>query len=118
MNVTLDKIDNVNATLTISFTEDDYQNDVKKELNEIGRTRPIKGFRLGHVPFGMLKKFYGDQVMANVIDKKLSKALTDYIVSNKIDILGEPMVSNDTKVDLKKDKEFSSLISAWLQNLN
>ena len=107
MNVTLDKIDNVNATLTISFTEDDYQNDVKKELNEIGRTRPIKGFRLGHVPFGMLKKFYGDQVMANVIDKKLSKALTDYIVSNKIDILGEPMVSNDTKVDLKKDKEFS-----------
>ncbi len=106
MNVTLDKIDNVNATLTISFKEEDYQNDVKKELNEIGRTRPIKGFRPGHVPFGILKKFYGEQVLADVIDKKLSKELSNYIVENKIDVLGEPMVNKDVKVDLKKDKDF------------
>ena len=30
MNVNFEKIDQVNATLTISFVEEDYKNDVKK----------------------------------------------------------------------------------------
>ncbi len=106
MNVTLNKIDNVNATLTISFKEEDYQSDVKKRLREIGEKRPIKGFRPGHVPVGMLQKLFGTEVLTDVIDRKVSKELTDYIVNNKIDVLGEPMLSKDTKVDFNKDKDF------------
>lgn len=107
MNVTLDKTDSVNGILTISFQEEDYQNDVKKELNEIGRKRPLKGFRPGHVPAGLLKKMFGMEVLTNVVDRKVSRALSDYIVSNKIDVLGEPMLSKDTKVDFNKDKDFT-----------
>ena len=107
MNVTLDKIDNVNGILTISFQEEDYQNDVKKGLAEIGQKRPLKGFRPGHVPAGLLKKMFGTEVLANVVDRKVSRAMSDYIVSNKVDVLGEPMLSKDTKVDFNKDKDFT-----------
>lgn len=107
MNVNFEKIDNVNANLTISFVEEDYKSDVKKGLAEMGMRRPIKGFRPGHVPAGLLQKFYGTQVLSEVIDRKVSRALTEYIVDNKVDLLGEPMIDPETKVDLNTEKEFS-----------
>lgn len=106
MNVTFDKKDNVNAVLTVSLTPEDYLEDEKKELLKISRKYPMKGFRPGHVPMSMLKKQYGNEVRSQVVDRKVGRALTDYIVNEKIDILGEPMVSLDTRVDLNQDTNY------------
>ncbi len=106
MNVNFEKIGNVNATLTVSFVEDDYKDEVKKQLNELGRKRPIKGFRPGHVPAAMLQKIYGNQVLTQVIDQMVSRELSKYIVDNKINVLGEPMLNKDTRVDLNAEKDF------------
>lgn len=107
MNVNFEKIDQVNATLTISFVEEDYKNDVKKQLAELGQRRPLKGFRPGHVPASLLERNFGPQVRSKVIDRKVSHALTEYIVNNHVPVLGEPMLDKDTKVDLNTEKEFS-----------
>lgn len=107
MNVTLEKTDNVNAVIAVSIEEKDYQDDVKKQLNELGRKRPLKGFRPGHVPAPLLRKMYGPTVTADVVDRLLSKQLTNYIVENKLNILGEPMVTEDTNVDLNTEKNFT-----------
>lgn len=107
MNVNFEKIDQVNATLTISFVEEDYKNDVKKQLAELGQRRPLKGFRPGHVPASLLERNFGPQVRSEVIDRKVSHALTEYIVNNHVPVLGEPMLDKDTKVDLNTEKEFS-----------
>ena len=107
MNVNFEKINQVNATLTISFVEEDYKNDVKKQLAELGQRRPLKGFRPGHVPASLLQKHFGTQVLSDVIDRKVSRALTEYIVDNHVPVLGEPMLDKDTKVDLNTEKEFS-----------
>lgn len=106
MNVTLDKNGNVSGVLTISLVEEDYQDEVKKQLSILGRRRPIKGFRPGHVPASLLKKHYGGQVTAEVVDEIVSRELTNYIRENNIDLLGEPMLSKDTKVDLVNEKNF------------
>ncbi len=105
MNVTLNKVDNVNGNITVSLQPADYQGEVKKQINELGRTRAIKGFRPGHVPPALLKKLFGSQAMVNVVDRMASKALYDYIVENKLRILGEPMLNKDTKVDLTQETE-------------
>ena len=106
MNVTLDKTGNVSGVLTVSLVEEDYQAEVKKQLSELGRRRPIKGFRPGHVPAALLKKYYGGQVTAEVVDQIVSRELSNYIRENNIDLLGEPMLSKDTKVDLVAEKNF------------
>ncbi len=106
MNVRLDKNGNVSGVLTISLVEEDYQDEVKKQLSLLGRRRPIKGFRPGHVPASLLKKHYGGQVTAEVVDEIVSRELTNYIRENNIDLLGEPMLSKDTKVDLVNEKNF------------
>lgn len=107
MNVTFDKQGNVYGILSIAIKEDDYQAEVKKELNNVGRKYPIKGFRPGHAPASLLKKMYGEEVLAQVVERQMGRALNNYIVENKLDILGEPMVTEDTKVDFKNDKEFN-----------
>lgn len=115
MNVNYEKIDNVNAKIAIAFVEDDYKDEVKKQLNELGRTRPIKGFRPGHVPFGMLKKFYGNQVTAQVVDRMVSRELNKYITDNKIALLGEPLLDKDTRVDIEHEKDFEFKFDLGLQ---
>ncbi len=107
MNVTLDKTDNVSGVLTISLVEEDYQAEVKKQLAALGRRRPIKGFRPGHVPASLLMKHYGGQVTAEVVDDIVSRELYNYIHNNNLDLLGEPMLSKDTKVDMMYEKDFA-----------
>ena len=107
MNVTLDKTGNVTGVLTISLVEEDYQGEVKKKLSQLNRTRPLKGFRPGHVPAGLLKKQYGGAVTADVVDEIVSRELTKYIRENNLDLLGEPMLTEDTKVDMVNEKDFS-----------
>ena len=107
MNVTFEKKENVYGYLTITINEEDYKNDVKKELANIGLKHPLKGFRPGHVPAGLLQKMYGAEVKANIVDRKVSRELSKYIVDNKIDVLGEPMLAEETKVDFTKDTEFT-----------
>ena len=106
MNVNFEKIDNVNASLVVSFVEDDYKAEVTKQLKEIGR-RPRKGFSRGNVPMSLLQRQFGAQVLADVVDRQLSRAVANYIYENKIPVLGEPMLNVDTKVDLNTEKEFS-----------
>ena len=62
MNVTINKIDAVNATITVSLEEKDYQDKVKKALRDINMTRPEPGFRPGKVPAGLIQKKYGKAV--------------------------------------------------------
>lgn len=106
MNVNFEKIGNVNAKITVSIVEEDYKSEVKKGLAEVGMKRPIKGFRPGHVPAGLLQKLFGEQVLSEVLDRKVGRAFTNYIVENKIDLLGEPMPCNEGPIDLKAQKEF------------
>ena len=105
MNVNFEKIDQVNGVLTVAFVEDDYKNEVKKQLNKLGQ-RPIKGFRPGHVPAALLQRMYGAQVKAEVVDHMLNRTVSDYIINNHIAILGEPMIANDSAIDIDKDKDF------------
>lgn len=107
MNVTLNKIDNVNGVITIEIAKEDYQDDVKKQLNEYGRRRPLKGFRPGHVPASLLKKYFGGEALSYVVDRKVSRALSQYIVDNKLNLLGEPVLDKETNVDLTKEDDFT-----------
>lgn len=114
MNVTLNKIDNVNGNITVSIEPADYQGEVKKQINELGRTRAIKGFRPGHVPAGMLKRLFGPQAKTQVVDRMVSNALYRYIIDNKVQILGEPLLNENTKVDLSQDAEHTFIFDIGL----
>ncbi len=107
MNVSFEQIDAVNGLLTVEIKREDFANDVNKEVAAMGVRRPLKGFRPGKAPKSLLMKFYGPSVTADVIDRKVGRAVYDYIRENKLQVLGEPLPNEDTKVDIMKDEEMT-----------
>ena len=62
MNVSIEKIDNVNGKITVSIEENDYKDKVTSELKRIGKTHTLPGFRKGHVTIDQLRRRFGKQV--------------------------------------------------------
>ena len=107
MNVNFEQIDAVNGLLTVEIKRDDFAADVNKEVAAMGVRHPLKGFRPGKAPKSLLMKFYGPSVTADIVDRKVSNAIYEYIRENKLQILGEPLPNEETKVDLMKDEEMT-----------
>lgn len=61
---------------------------------------------LGKVPAGLLKKMFGKQVLADVINRETVDALFKYIEDEKLSILGEPLAEDNQEVDFDK-KDFT-----------
>ena len=97
----------MNGLLTVDLKREDFANDVNKEVAAMGVRHPIKGFRPGKAPKSLLMKFYGPSVTADVVDRMVGKAMYDYMRENNLNILGEPLPNEETKVDLMKDEEMS-----------
>jgi trigger factor len=91
----------------VLIEQNDYQEKVDKELRKIGREHPLAGFRAGHVPFGLLKKLYGKDVLAQELNGQFSDALSKYIYDNKLNVLGEPLSADEKPLDLASDKDFT-----------
>ena len=79
------------ATIQIDIEKADYAEDVKKELKNYQHKAVLPGFRQGKVPFGMIEKMYGSSVSFDQLNKKVSEALNNHIVENKLDIMGYPL---------------------------
>ena len=108
MSVIKKEIDTLNATLTVSLSKEDYASDVDRILKDYRQKANIPGFRPGKVPVGMIKKMYGTSVLVDEVNKKISNELYTYIYSEKLDILGEPIPSENQQqnIDWEKDTDF------------
>ncbi len=83
------------ATIQIDIDKADYAEDVKKELKNYQHKAVLPGFRQGKVPFGMIEKMYGATVTFDKLNKKVSEALNNHILENKLDIMGYPLSDPD-----------------------
>ena len=91
MNITFDNSEKVSGVLTIVVEENDYQDNVRKSLNDYRKKANIPGFRPGQAPIGMIKRQLGSQVKVDAINKLVGEKIYDYISENKINMLGQPM---------------------------
>lgn len=108
MNITQEKVDDLNAVLKVKLDQADYQEKVDKILKDYRKKANIPGFRKGHVPMSLIKKQYGTGVMVDEINKILSEELHNYITSEKLDILGNPLPKLDEqdKIDWTNQTDF------------
>ncbi len=100
MNVSIEKIDNVNGKIIVSIQENDYKDKVTAELKHIGKTHSLPGFRKGHVSTDQLRRRFGKQVKSDVINNEVYNAVIEYIRDNKIAILGEPLPVEVKEIDI------------------
>lgn len=108
MNIVQEKVSDLNSILKVKLSPEDYQQRVDTQLKELQRKASMPGFRPGKVPFGMVKKMYGKSVLADEVNKVLNNSVNEYISSNKIEIIGQPIpaLNQDDKLDWDNQQVF------------
>jgi trigger factor len=111
MNVLRQDVDALNAVLTVKINPEDYQPKVKATLDKYRKTAKVPGFRPGHVPQSLIQKQYGKSVLAEELNKLANDGIYNFIIENKLEILGNPIPKADAEVvgsfDQPTDFEFS-----------
>jgi len=108
MNITQEKVDQLNTILHVKVEETDYEERVEEVLKDYRRKARVDGFRPGKVPMGLIKKMYRIPVLVDEVNKMVSESLFNYLQENSIRILGEPLPHKDDSpsIDFEKDSEF------------
>lgn len=108
MNITQEKIDDLNAVIKVQLKEEDYQDKVENQLKEYRKKASVPGFRKGHVPMGMVKKMVGTNLLVDELNKILSDTLQEYLTKEKLEVLGNPLpkLEDDETIDWENQKEF------------
>jgi len=95
------------VSIQINVAKADYEPQVKKELNKLQHKAQVPGFRPGMVPFGMIKKMYGPQATIEVLNTLVSETLNNYILDNKLDLIGYPLSDPDHQQPVDFEKQDS-----------
>ncbi|MDR3272670.1 MAG: trigger factor [Flavobacteriaceae bacterium] len=111
MNVTQNKIDDLNTVISIKLTPEDYKPKVEKTLKDYRKKANMPGFRKGMTPMSVVKKQYETAVTFEEINKILNTELNNFIAENKLAVLGQPLPKTDNNLDVNANEmtfEFES----------
>src|SRR6201996_2384561 len=95
MNISQEKIDNLNAVVKININPEDYTPRVDKAIKEQAKKARIPGFRPGMVPPAHIKKMYGKSILVDTINNLLNDTVNNYINEEKLEVLGQPLPKLD-----------------------
>lgn len=103
MNITQDKIDNLNSVLTVKINPEDYKERVEKAIKAQAKKAKLPGFRPGMVPAAHIKKMYGKSILVDEVNNILNDTLSSYITDNKLEVLGQPLPKVDDSKEFNWD---------------
>jgi len=109
MNIQFECADKINGLMTITIEQADYEEKVRKTLNDYRKKAQVPGFRPGMVPMGLIKKQYGTAVKVEEVNRILGEKLYEYVRENNIRMLGEPLPNEEKQQpqDLAGDGPFT-----------
>ena len=103
MNIKRTDKDALNANLTLEVEKSDYKEKVDKILGDYRKTATIPGFRKGHVPASLIDKKYRTPVLVEEINKIIQEKLNEYISTEKLNLLGNPLPVEQGEIDWSQD---------------
>lgn len=108
MNIVFENPDKINGLMTITVEEADFKDNVEKTLKDYRKRANVPGFRPGKVPMSLIKRQIGASAKIDAVNKVVGEQLYKYIQDNKIQMLGEPLPSDQqVPVDLEQDGPYT-----------
>jgi trigger factor len=110
MNISKTNTDELNATITLKISPEDYKEAVEKELNNYRKKAQVKGFRPGKAPLPLIKRMVGTHIITQEVDKLVSESLNNFLNEENLHLLGQPIPSESQQpVDLENESEHTFL---------
>lgn len=91
MNISHEKITDINADITVDIAPEDYNPQVDKAIKEQAKKAKLPGFRPGMVPAGHIRRAYGKAILFDEINRLVSDKIAEYIAEQKLEVLGQPL---------------------------
>ena len=92
-----------NGVISIEIAQSDFSEKVEKSLTDYRKRANIPGFRQGMAPMTMIRKQYESSVRVDEVNKLLQDGLYNYLESEKLEILGQPLPM-PSQVDFMSEK--------------
>src|SRR6056297_2241649 len=105
MNITKENKDELNAVLKVQVNEEDYKEKVDQVVKDYKKKAKMDGFRPGKVPEGLIRKMYGRAIKVDEVNKLVSEKLSEYLQSEELNILGEPLPSKEEQKSIDWDHD-------------
>ncbi len=107
MNISKENIEGLTSVIKVTVSKDDYESKVNDVLKDYRKKVNMPGFRPGKVPMGLVKKMYGKAILVDEVNKLVSESISKFISDEKLDLLGEPLPSDNQEViDFDNQEEF------------
>lgn len=116
MNITREKIGDLDLCIKMEIAESDYAEKVMKQLKEYRQKATVPGFRKGMAPMGLIQRMYKSALTADVVQNLMGESLYKYIDDEKLDLIGSPL-ANDEKngvPDFNKGGDYTFYFDAAL----
>lgn len=118
MAVEQEQLGNQNLLIKVKVAPEAYQAEVTKSIKDYSKKIQLKGFRAGKVPSGVVKKMYGQSILAEELNKLVNQLLTNYIRDEKLNVLGEPLPKLEEveqELDINADTTYEFAFELGLQ---
>ncbi|MBO6067876.1 MAG: trigger factor [Bacteroidales bacterium] len=99
--------DDLTLKVSIKVDKEDYAEDMNRRLKEYRHKADIRGFRKGMAPMGLIEKLYGGQALSDAVNTVVSQELGKFIEDNKLNVIGEPLPSEDQEPAAEDAESFT-----------
>lgn len=100
MQVSVETKEGLERVMIVELPTSNIDGEVKTRLQSLTKTAKINGFRPGKIPLSVIKKRYGGQVEAEVLNEKMQQSYYEAVSQEKLNPAGQPaidMIDNDNE---------------------
>lgn len=80
--------------LEIEIPVEEVQKESERAAETIRARAHLQGFRPGKAPLAMIRKYYADSIRKEVLDKLLTRFFRQRVEEEKLDVVGQPNVTD------------------------
>src|SRR5450631_1024739 len=92
MQVSLTATGGLERRLEVAVPAERVANEVEQRLKRISRTARLKGFRPGKAPFTVIRRQFGEQVRAEVVNDLMRSSYADALTQEKLTPVANPRI--------------------------
>ena len=110
MKALVEEVNSVQKRIKVELSQEDVKNAFDSVYKRLKQKARIKGFRPGKAPLGVIKKFYGNSVAADVADQLVKSHLFSAIQDQSIQPISAPVLETMELPAEDKPYTFSALV--------
>lgn len=107
----IEKLPNSEVKINFSVPAEEFSEFIQEAAKDISKELKIDGFRSGNIPFDIVKKQVGEEVLLKEgAEKAIRKHYVNIVIDNKIEAIGQPQIEFK-KIAMGNDLEIEAVVA-------